>query len=51
MKKKKTIKAYCDGKFICDVIRAAIDNNKTVAEVKEMLVAENPGCSVTFKVV
>ena len=50
-KKRKTIKAYLDGKFLCDVVKAALDNNMNVDDMKKMLVRENPNHSVTFKVV
>jgi hypothetical protein len=49
--KKRTIKAYLDGKFLCDVVKAALDNNRTVQDMKKLLVDENPGHAVTFKVV
>ncbi len=49
--KRKTIKAYLDGKFLCDVVKAALDNNKDVQEIKQILVNENPNHTVTFKVV
>ena len=48
--KRKTIKAYLDGKFLCDVVEAALDNNMTVDDMKKLLVKENPNHSVTFKV-
>ena len=52
MKRKvKTVWAYLDGKKLCDVVAAALDNRKTVDEVKKLLVRENPGHEVTFKVV
>lgn len=43
--------AYLDGKKLIEVIRAAVDNNMTVDDVKKQLIAENPGHEVTFKVV
>ena len=49
--KRKYIWAYLDGKKLCEVIQAALDNNMTVDEVKKLLVAENPGHEVTFKVI
>ena len=49
--KRRTIKAYLDGKFLCDVVKAALDSNKTVEEIKQILICENPGHSVTFKAV
>ena len=49
--KRKAIKAYLDGKFLCDVVKAALDNNMMVDDMKKLLVRENPNHSVTFKVV
>lgn len=52
MKRKvKTVWAYLDGKKLCDVVAAALDNRKSVDEVKKLLLRENPGHEVTFKVV
>lgn len=52
MKRKvKTVWAYLDGKKLCDVVEAALDNCKTVDEMKKLLIRENPGHDVTFKVV
>ena len=50
-RRKKTVWAYLDGKKLVDVVQAALDNNLLVDEVKKMLVEENPGHKVTFKVV
>lgn len=52
MKKKKikTVWAYLDGKKLVDVVQAALDNNMTVDDMKALLVRENPGREVTFKV-
>jgi len=47
---KPKIWAYLDGKKLVEVIQAALDNNKTVDDIKKLLVAENPGHLVTFKV-
>lgn len=48
---KKYIWAYLDGKKLVEVIQAALDNNMTVSEMKELLIKENPGHEVeTFKV-
>ncbi len=47
--KRKTIWAYLDGEKLVDVVRAALDNNMTVDDMKELLVRENPGHEVTFK--
>lgn len=52
MRRKRTyIWAYLDGKKLVEVIRAALDNNMTVADMKQLLIDENPGHEVTFKVV
>lgn len=48
--KKRTVWAYLDGKKLLDVVQAALDNNMMVDDVKKILVAENPGHEVTFKV-
>ncbi|MDL2206553.1 hypothetical protein LJC33_06575 [Eubacteriales bacterium OttesenSCG-928-N13] len=48
--KKKYIWAYLDGKKLVEVIQAALDNNMMVSEMKELLVRENPGHEVAFKV-
>lgn len=47
--KRRTIWAYLDGEKLVDVLQAALDNNMTVQQVKDVLVRENPGHSVTFK--
>jgi hypothetical protein len=48
---KKYIWAYLDGKKLVEVIQATLDNNKSVDDMKKLLVKENPGHEVTFKVV
>ena len=48
--KRKTIWAYLDGKRLVDVVQAALDNNMTVDDMKALLVRENPGHVVTFRV-
>lgn len=48
--KRKTVWAYLDGKKLVDVVQAALDNNMSVNDLKEVLVRENPGHNVTFKV-
>ncbi|WP_197041697.1 hypothetical protein [Robinsoniella sp. KNHs210] len=48
--KRKTVWAYLYGKRLVDVVQAALDNNVTVADLKEKLIRENPGHDVTFKV-
>ncbi len=49
-RKKTTVWAYLDGKKLVDVVRAALDNNMMVDDMKRKLVEENPGHKVTFKV-
>ena len=49
--KQKKIWAYLDGKKLVEVVRAALDNNMMVADMKKLLIKENPGHEVTFKVV
>lgn len=51
MRKIKTIWAYLDGKKLVDVVQAALDNNMMVGDMKDLLVRENLGHKVTFKVV
>ena len=43
--------AYLDGKKLVEVIQAALDNNMSVDDVKALLIKENPGHDVVFKVV
>lgn len=50
MSKRKTIWAYLDGKKLVDVVQAALDNNVMVDKMKKILIDENPGHKVTFKV-
>ena len=51
MKRKKTrIWAYLDGEKLVEVIRAALDNNMTVNDLKAKLIAENRGHEVTFRI-
>lgn len=47
--KRKTIWAMLDGVKLVDVVQAALDNNIMVSEVKNLLIAENPGHEVTFR--
>lgn len=49
-RKRKTVWAYLDGKKLVNVVRAALDNNMMVDDLKAQLVKENPGHEVTFKV-
>lgn len=52
MRRKRTyIWAYLDGKKLVEVIQAALDNNMMVDAMKKLLIDENPGHEVTFKVV
>jgi len=48
--KRKHIWAYLDGKKLVEVIQAALDNNMSVGDMKQLLIDENPGHEVTFKV-
>lgn len=48
--KRKKIWAYLDGKKLVEVIQAALDNNMTVSECKELLIKENPNHEVIFKI-
>lgn len=49
-RKRTTVWAYLDGKKLVDVVQAALDNNMTVDDMKALLIRENPGRTVTFKV-
>ena len=49
-RKRKTVWAYLDGKVLVDVVQAALDNNMMVDDVTALLIKENPGHKVTFKV-
>ena len=49
--KRSYIWAYLDGKKLVEVVQAALDNNMMVDDVKKLLIAENPGHEVTFKVI
>ncbi len=48
-RKRKTVWAYLDGKKLVDVVKAALDNNMMVDDMKAVLIKENPGHEVTFK--
>ena len=48
--KRKTVWVYLDGKKLVDVVKAALDNNMMVDDLKAVLIRENPGHEVTFKV-
>lgn len=49
-RRRKYIWAYLDGKKLVEVIQAALDNNMMVDDMKKMLITENPGHKVMFKV-
>jgi len=49
-RKRMTVWAYLNGKKLVDVVRAALDNNMMVDDMKSLLIQENPGLEVTFKV-
>lgn len=48
--KRKTVYAYLDGKMLCDVLQAALDNNMMLSDMKKLLISENPGHQITFVV-
>lgn len=48
--KRKTVWAYLDGKKLVDVVKAALDNNMMVEDMKQVLIKKNPGHEITFKV-
>lgn len=49
-RKRKTVWAYLDGKKLVDVVKASLDNNMMVDDMKALLIRENPGHEITFKV-
>ncbi len=49
-RKRKSVWAYLDGKKLVDVVQAALDNNMMVDDMKQLLIRENPGHEITFKV-
>lgn len=49
--KRKTIWAFLDGKKLVDVVLAALDNNLSVSDTKNLLIRENPGHVVTFRII
>ena len=51
MRKRTKIWAYLDGKRLVEVIQASLDNNIMVDDMKQLIIKENPGHIVTFKVV
>lgn len=48
--RRKVIWAYLDGRKLIEVIQAALDNNMKVDDMKQLLIRENPGHEVIFKV-
>ena len=51
MRRKRTyLWAYLDGKKLVEVIQAALDNNMTVDSLKQVLIDENAGHTVEFKI-
>lgn len=48
-RKGTTVWAYLDGEKLVDVVKAALDNNMMVDDLKQQLIRENPGHEVTFK--
>ena len=48
--RRTTVWAYLDGKKLVDVVQAALGNNMMVDDMKALLIRENPGHEVTFKV-
>ena len=50
-RKRAHIWAYLDCKKLVEVIQAALDNNMMVDDMKALLINENPGHEVTFKVI
>lgn len=48
--KRAYIWAYLDGKKLVEVIQASLDNHMYVEDMKKLLIAENPGHEVTFRV-
>jgi len=51
MKKSKTVWCYLDGKKHCDVVQWALAVNVDVRKAKEMLTAQYPDMTVTFKII
>jgi hypothetical protein len=49
--KKKTVWCYVDGKRHCDVVKWALSANVMIAQAKEMLIAQYPYMTVTFKAI
>lgn len=50
-RRHKKVVAYLDGELLCeDCLQAALDNNMMLDDIKRLLVKENEGHEVTFKV-
>ena len=47
----KKIWAYLNGKKLVEVVQAALDNNMTVKDMKQLLIDENPNDTIIFKVI
>lgn len=50
-RKQKSIWCFLNGKKHCDVIKWALAANVMKDEAKKLLIAQNPGAEVTFKVI
>ncbi len=50
MYKRKTVYAYIDGKKLIDVVQAALENNMMLDNMKKIIIKENPGHTITFKI-
>ncbi|MCP1101967.1 hypothetical protein M2454_000760 [Aequitasia blattaphilus] len=50
MRKTKSLWAYIDGEKLVDVVEVALDRNMMLEEVKQLLIAENQGHEVVFKI-
>lgn len=48
--KRTYLWAYLDGEPLVEVIQVALDNNVMLDEMKRILIAENPGHEITFKI-
>ena len=49
-KSRKTIWAYVDGEKLVDVVQAALDNEMTVADMKNAIRLANPDSETIFVV-
>ena len=50
MYNRKSVWLYMDGRKICDVLKAALDANVMLADMKKMLADEYKGHIVEFRV-